>query len=113
MQPHSLTANLKKLSPVWWWLRENFTFPAVVVILGIAGSSAGYIIHLNTKVTVMERVILPMVEAAPNLARLDERVSAMERRWATVDMQHELPTLPMSPQMPIIKPKPKGGPPSP
>ena len=83
------------------------------MILGIVASAGSYIIHLNTKVTVMEKVILPMVEAAPNLARLDERVGVMERRWAKVDTQGELPILPMSPQMPIVKPKPKGGPPLP
>jgi len=108
-EEHSLTANLKKLSPVWWWLRKNFTFPAVCVILGVSASAAGYIIHLNTKVVVLEKVIMPMVKAGPDLARLDERVGVMERRWAKVDLQGELPTLPMSPQMPLIKPKANEG----
>jgi hypothetical protein len=61
----SVTRILRVKARGWYWLRENFSLPAVLTILGAVGTLGSWCIHLNTKVAVQEgeihfiRIIMP------------------------------------------------------
>lgn len=70
------TAIMRRVAPVWWWLRENFKWPAVVTIAGMLVTSGGFllsqhlaIIRLSDQVAAIPRP--PPVDLSGITARLD------------------------------------------
>jgi hypothetical protein len=72
------TTILKRTTPVWWWLRKNFSMPAIVTLLGVAASSAAYIVSLKTRVVVLEHEVTHIVEIVPNTAEIATLKSEVE-----------------------------------
>jgi hypothetical protein len=78
----SATVILKRTAPAWYWLRKNFSFPAVVTILATLATCAGYIISLRTKVIVLDREITRYVDVVPaQVGDHERRITVLETEW--------------------------------
>jgi hypothetical protein len=97
------TAILKARAPAWWWLRKNFTLPAVLAIGGILAGAASWLWaqhtairdlqvqvkaiktpdlqHLETRLNTLE---LHQAVLAPRLNEFDRRIGAQEHEWQVV-----------------------------
>jgi hypothetical protein len=98
------TAILKRTAPAWWWLRKNFTLPAVVAIAGILITSATWLWTQHTDIRDLKRDMAelkkkPGTEAfeqrvntleldraalPPRLNAIEARVAAQEHEWQVV-----------------------------
>lgn len=86
--PFSATEVLRRVSPAWYWVRQNFTLPAVLTIAGVMVSAAGYIISLRTRVIVLQTEVTHIVQVAPDraaLAAISQRVDDHEQRIARLE----------------------------
>lgn len=68
------TAVLKRAAPAWWWLRKNFTLPAVLTIAGILAASATWLWHQHQAIEDLRR----RPDLGPQLAGLAARLDANE-----------------------------------
>jgi hypothetical protein len=85
------TVVLKRAAPAWYWLRKNFSLASVLTIAGIVGGAGGYIIHLQTRVVIVERDVRTIKEIVPSSAAIatltsqvqeqGERIARLEKNW--------------------------------
>jgi len=68
------TAVLKRTAPAWWWLRQNFTLPAVLAIAGILAGSAAWLWKQQGVIEELRR----RPDLGPQLAGLAARMDADE-----------------------------------
>jgi hypothetical protein len=80
--PGSVTGVLKRVDPVWWWLRENFRLPSLVAIaLSIATSAAWiYSQHLDLEQLKKHDPGPKLEEIAGQLSAVLQAQSAMQQR---------------------------------
>lgn len=99
--PHTTTVTLRRIAPVWAWLRENFKLPAVLTILLIIGGWVVDRFTLSARVTVLEehwhiieRVVPDQAEHAALKERvdgIDERLGRVEKNWDDASKAADLP----------------------
>ena len=79
------TAILKRTAPAWWWLRKNFTLPAVLAIGGILVGSAKFLWSQHTAIRDLQKAVAA-IEAikAPDLKPLEARVNTLELSQAAL-----------------------------
>ena len=103
----SLTARLKRADPLWWWLRENFRLPSIVVILACAGSSWAWLYSQHSDLVALKRrdptrqleaiagqlstVLQKQSAMNQRLEDFSQRIEAQERRWEHVEVVAESP----------------------
>ena len=73
------TAVLKKVAPAWWWLRKNFTLPAVLAIAGILAASSTWLWRQHMAIEDLRA----RPDLGPQLAGLAARMDANELERAT------------------------------
>lgn len=84
LEPETATNVLRRLSPFWAWMRENFKLPAVLTILTLFVAGGGWIINLKTRVVVLETIEIPAKEDHGHLAAIDARLDGQDRDIAGV-----------------------------
>lgn len=80
---HAITNTLRRLSPGWAWVRDNFSLPALLTIAGVLAGAGGYVISLKTRVVVLEHEVTQIVEITPSdtaVAALHQEVDDHEHR---------------------------------
>lgn len=80
---HAITNTLRRLSPGWAWVRDNFSLASVLTIAGVVAGAGGYVISLKTRVVVLEHEVTQIVEVTPSdtaVAALHQEVSDHEQR---------------------------------
>lgn len=75
-----VTGILKRRAPAWWWLRKNFTLPAVLAIGGILAGAGSWLWAQHTAIRDLRRDLKELVDAdrAPELGQLDTRINKLE-----------------------------------
>lgn len=68
------TAILKRTAPAWWWLRKNFTLPAVLAICGILAASSAWLWRQHVAIEDLRQ----RPDLGPQLAGLAARMDANE-----------------------------------
>lgn len=81
------TRTLRRLNPWLAWLRENFTIPVAITLIGCIATAGAFLADLTGKVGRLERSVDALsvkIETLPsrdtNLAVLQEKVSDLERQ---------------------------------
>ena len=89
-EPHTesgLWRALERHNPGVWvlrWLQKSFSLPAVLTILGVLGASGAYIISLQSRVTVLEKVVYVIPNKA-ELAQMQARIDGHEQRLTRLE----------------------------
>jgi hypothetical protein len=99
--PGSITGVLRRVDPVWWWLRENFRLPSLVAIAGCLLTSAAWIYsqHMDLEqlkkhdpgpqlaaiATQLSAVLQAQSAMQQRLEDFGERIDRQEARWDRVD----------------------------
>jgi hypothetical protein len=80
--PGSITGALRRIDPVWWWLRENFRLPSLVAIAGCVVTSAAWIYsqHLDLEQLKKHDPSAKLEEIAGQLSAVLQAQSAMQQR---------------------------------
>jgi len=65
---------LKRTSPFWWWLRKNFTLPAVLAIAGLLAGGMTWLWKQHSAIEELRR----RPDLGPQLAGLAARMDADE-----------------------------------
>lgn len=88
---NTATAVLKRASPFWYWVRANFSLPALFTLLGVVGAAGSYIASLKTRVVVLEHEVVHITQIVPDSAtivalktRVDDhegRIKRIEDDW--------------------------------
>ena len=68
------TAILKTRAPAWWWLRKNFTLPAVLAIGGILAASSTWLWRQHESIEDLRK----RPDLGPQMAGLARRMDADE-----------------------------------
>lgn len=76
----------------WAWFRRQFTPTSLAIIATMGGAAGGYIIHLGTRVVVLETKIIPFIQGQGEITELKVRVEEVERRLDKAEqVSHEDP----------------------
>jgi len=78
----SATVVLKRLSPGWAWVRENFKLPALLTILGCAGAAGIWIWSQHTDLQDLKKH-----DPAPALEKIDAKLSEVLETQAAMKQQ--------------------------
>jgi hypothetical protein len=99
------TGILKRQAPAWWWLRKNFTLPAVLAIGGLVAGAGSWLWAQHAAIEELRRKVasisdpgtrfesiesrlnkLELYRAAltPQLSDYDRRIAAQEHEWQVV-----------------------------
>lgn len=81
------TGILKLRAPLWWWLRENFTLPAVLAIGGILAGSAAWLWAQHTAIRDLKQQVAGIANPGPKLEGLETRVNSLELDRAALKPQ--------------------------
>lgn len=73
------TAILKRTAPAWWWLRKNFTLPAVLAIGGILAAASTWLWRQHVALEELRQ----RPDLSAQLAGLAARMDANELERAT------------------------------
>jgi uncharacterized coiled-coil protein SlyX len=57
----------------------------VTIICSIAAAAGGYIIHLGTRVQVLEYRVIPFVQGQLELTRIEDHVEYLDKRMVEVE----------------------------
>lgn len=94
----AVTAVMKRGAPAWWWLRKNFTLPAVLAIGGLIAGAGSWLWAQHTAIRDLQHKsadlgpfearlnTLELNQAAlpPRLNAFDARIAAQEHEWQVV-----------------------------
>jgi len=78
------TAVLKRRAPVWWWLRKNFTLPAVLAIAGLAAGAGSFLWAQHTAIRDLKRQVAEIPDPGPQLDKLETRLNTLELSQAAL-----------------------------
>lgn len=81
------TAILKRTAPAWWWLRKNFTLPAVLAIGGILASASLWLWAQHTAIRDLQRKVADIADPGLKLEGLETRVNSLELDRAALKPQ--------------------------
>jgi hypothetical protein len=81
------TAILKAQAPAWWWLRKNFTLPAVLAIGGLVAGAGTWLWAQHTAIRDLKRQVADIADPGPKLEKLETRVNTLELDAATLKPQ--------------------------
>ena len=81
------TAILKHQAPAWWWLRKNFTLPAVLAIGGLVAGAGAWLWAEHTAIRDLKRQVADLADPAPRLEKLESRVNTLELDHAALKPQ--------------------------
>lgn len=72
------TAILKRQAPAWWWLRKNFTLPAVLAISGLVAGAGSWLWAQHTAIRDLRRAIADLEDPRPRFDKIEARINAIE-----------------------------------
>ena len=78
----SVTARLRRVDPVWYWLRENFRLPSVFAIAACLATSAAWLYTQHT-----DLVQLKAHDPGPQLDQIAARLSAVLQAQAVMQQR--------------------------
>lgn len=104
-QQGSITGVLRRVDPVWWWLRENFRLPSLVAIAGCVVTSAAWIYSQHLDLDQLKKhdpgpkleeiagqlsaVLQAQSAMVQRLQDFGDRIDRQEARWDRVDQVAE------------------------
>lgn len=101
---HTVTTTLKRLSPGWAWVRENFSLASVLAIAGVVIAAGSYIISLKTSVVLLQHEVIHITQIVPSAGMLaglnqevsdhEQRITRLENDWDTARQAASLPPTP-------------------
>lgn len=100
-----VTAVMKRSAPAWWWLRRNFTLPAVLAIGGLVAGAGSWLWSQHTALRDLQHQVAELADPtarfeaaekrlnkleldraalAPQLTDFDRRIGVQEHEWQVV-----------------------------
>lgn len=82
------SAVFRRVAPAWWWLRENFKWPALVTIAGMLVTSGGFLLSQHLAIVRLSDQVAALPKPAPvDLSGITSRLDALER-WRSAAEAH-------------------------
>jgi hypothetical protein len=84
------SAVFRRVAPAWWWLRENFKWPALVTIAGVLVTSFGFLESQHLAIVRLSDQVAALPKPAPvDLSGVYARLDSLEQ-WRAGAEAHKV-----------------------